>query len=168
MNTIHEKQEVRNSERDVNARNNRWTIVGRLIASCWVLFIIYCAYMGSQTHDRDNCYYDFSLHAHSVKGVLFIIDTTVDRSGVGFFVVDSVKMESYDFWSDSLLALYRKGALGLGDSVFKNSHTRFGRIKTSSTLLDSVELRSYNEICDEYTEYQRAEVMRQYPVSFKR
>lgn len=120
----------------------------------------------SQCTDRSHCSYRIHLIERSFHGRITIIDTVVDRSGVGVYVDNEELGESYDTYSDTLVALYREGRLSIGDEVLKNSNTRYGYVLRSNGERMHVPLLNARVACDTLSKEERDGLKRRFPVDF--
>lgn len=117
--------------------------------------------------DRDGCWVHVATVHRAIVGRVSIIDTLVDRSGVGFYIKNSDLKESYDCYSQDLVSCYRRGEIGIGDTIVKDSGTRVGYVRRPGKEDLYIELLTYRPECDDLPIDQQRDMMRTYPHDFR-
>jgi len=143
-----------------------WRIVRGVLAGALVVYFVYWSCTPPAGRDRNGCWVHLATFHRRIEGRVRIIDTFVDRSGVGFYLENRNLQESYDVFSDELVAMYRHGLIAKGDSIVKDSGTRSGYVVRKGKDSVYIELMSYRPECDNLPYERQIELMKKYPHSF--
>lgn len=113
-------------------------------------------------NDENHCYYYLAMYKYQCKGVVTLIDTKVDRSGVGIYVDNFGIEEHYRFYTDSLAS-----QVSVGDSIFKYKNSIYGYIKKYNGKVIYLSLLNKREECDVIPDVTKEEIIKSSGVNFK-
>jgi len=114
------------------------------------------------SNDTYKCYYYLAMYKYQCKGVVTLIDTVEDRSGVGVYVDNYSIGEEYRFYTDSL-----KRLAWVGDSIFKFRNSIYGSIKKYNGQIFYLSLLNKRDECDMLSDSVKEEIIRTSGVDFK-
>lgn len=143
-----------------------WRLIRGVLAGVFVFCFVYSMCTPPAGRDHNGCWVHLATYHRRIEGRVRIIDTFVDRSGVGFYLENRVLKESYRVYSDELVKLYRYGLIARGDFIVKDSGTHSGFVIRDGKDTICIELLWRRPECDKLPYERQVELMRKYPVNF--